>query len=82
MTKFRFFYSILLIIPKIFKIFRLFNAFKTKKLTKETKQTKPNTLKKMFDFDENQTGNPFRAIMVAALTILLQYAVYNSTWKG
>ena len=28
------------------------------KRTKETKQTKPNTLKKMFDFDENQTGNP------------------------
>ena len=31
---------------------------KKKKRTKETKQTKPNTLKKMFDFDENQTGNP------------------------
>ena len=29
-----------------------------KKRTKETRQTKPNTLKKMLDFDENQTGNP------------------------
>ena len=31
---------------------------KNQKRTKETKQTKQNTLKKMFDFDENQTGNP------------------------
>ena len=29
-----------------------------KKEPKKLKQTKPNTLKKMFDFDENQTGNP------------------------
>ena len=34
------------------------NAKRTKKKNQKTKQIKPNTLKKMFDFDENQTGNP------------------------
>ena len=55
---------------------------KEKKRTKEAKQAKPNTLKKIFDFDENQLPTLFRTIIFITLIILLQYAVYNCTWKS